>query len=154
MRVALVGGGVIGGGWAGRLVEHGIDVAVFDPAAEAERRLAETLANAERAWARLTLAPRARGTVTFAGSLAEAVTGADLVQESTPENEQLKRRVLAEIDAYAPAGALVCSSTSGLLPTRLQAEMEHPERFVVGHPFNPVYLLPLVEICPGAMTSP
>ncbi len=153
MRVALVGGGVIGGGWAGRLVEHGIDVAVFDPAAEAESRLAATLANAERAWARLTLAPRTRGSVTFAGTLAEAVAGADLVQESTPEDEQLKLRVLAEIDAHAPSGALVCSSTSGLLPTRLQADMRHPERFVVGHPFNPVYLLPLVEVCAGASTS-
>ena len=144
---------MIGGGWAGRLVEHGIEVSLFDPAPEAAERLAETLANAERAWARLTLAPRARGSVTFAGTLAEAVAGADLVQESTPEDESLKRRVLAEIDAHAPAGSLVCSSTSGLLPTRLQADMEHPERFVVGHPFNPVYLLPLVEVCAGASTS-
>ncbi len=154
MRVAVVGGGVIGGGWAGRLVEHGIDVSVFDPAPDAADRLQEVLDNAERAWARLTLAPRARGTVTFAGSLAEAVEGADLVQESTPEDEQLKRRVLAEIDAHTNPDLLVCSSTSGLLPTLLQAGMTHPERFVVGHPFNPVYLLPLVEVCPGERTSP
>ncbi len=144
---------MIGGGWAGRFVEHGVDVTVFDPAPGAANRLAETLANAERAWSRLTLAPRARGVVTFAASLAEAVSGADLVQESTPEDESLKRRVLAEIDAHAPAGALVCSSTSGLRPTRLQADMEHPERFLVGHPFNPVYLVPLVEVCPGERTS-
>lgn len=144
---------MIGGGWAGRFVEHGIDVAVLDPAPEAAERLAETLANAERAWARLTLAPRVRGAVTFAASVAEAVRGADLVQESAPEDESLKRRVLAEIDAHAPSEALVCSSTSGLRPTRLQSDMEHPERFLVGHPFNPVYLLPLVEVCPGERTS-
>ena len=109
----------------------------------------EVLDNAERAWARLTLAPRRRGAVTFAGSVAEAVRDADVVQESVPEDEALKRRLLAEIDARVPPDALVCSSTSGLLPSRLQADMAHPERFVVGHPFNPVYLLPLVEVVGG-----
>lgn len=153
MRAALVGGGVIGGGWAGRLVENGVDVVVHDPNPEAERRVQEMLDNAERAWARLTLAPRARGTVSFAPSLEEAVRDADVIQESTPEDEALKRRLLAEIDVHARPDALVCSSTSGLLPTRLQADMAHPERFVVGHPFNPVYLLPLVEVVAGEHTS-
>jgi len=152
-RVALVGGGVIGGGWAGRLVENGIDVVVHDPHPEAPRRLQEVLDNAERAWKRLTLAPRRRGRVSYAASLAEAVEGAPLIQESAPEDEELKRRLLAEIDAHAPADALVCSSTSGLLPTRLQADMRHPERFLVGHPFNPAYLLPLVEVVAGERTS-
>jgi carnitine 3-dehydrogenase len=152
-RVALIGGGVIGGGWAGRLVEHGIDVAIHDPAPDAARRVEELLSHAERVWARLTAAPRRRGTVTFAASLADAVRDADLVQESAPEVEELKRRILAEIDAHAPPDALVCSSTSGLLPTRLQADMTRPERFVVAHPFNPVYLLPLVELCGGERTS-
>lgn len=153
MHVAVVGGGVIGGGWAGRLVENGVDVVVFDPHPEAERRVREVLENAERAWARLTLAPRIRGSVSFAGSLAEAVAGAELVQESAPENETLKRRLLEEIDEHAGPGALVCSSTSGLLPSRLQVDMARPDRFVVGHPFNPVYLLPLVEVVAGAQTS-
>src|SRR5581483_3526933 len=79
---------------------------------------------------------------------------AEVVQESAPEDEELKRRLLREIDAAAPPDALVCSSTSGLLPSRLQAEMGRPERFVVGHPFNPVYLLPLVEVVPGERTAP
>ena len=152
-RVALVGGGVIGGGWAGRLVETGHDVVVFDPDPAAAKRLEEMLANAERAWARLTLAPRRRGRVTFVESLAEAVRDADVVQESVPEDEALKRRLLAEIDAAAPADALICSSTSGLLPSRLQDRLRHPERLVVGHPFNPVYLLPLVEVVGGERTS-
>ena len=153
-RAALIGGGVIGGGWAGRLVENGVDVAVYDPHPEAPRRLGEMLENAERAWSRLTLAPRRRGRVTFVETIADAVADAQLIQESAPEDEKVKRRLLAEIDAAAPAGALVCSSTSGLLPSRLQKGMGHPERFVVGHPFNPVYLLPLVEVVPGEQTSP
>ncbi|MGI8480082.1 MAG: carnitine 3-dehydrogenase, partial [Gaiellaceae bacterium] len=153
MHVALVGGGVIGGGWAGRLVENGVDVVVFDPHPQAERRLRDVLANAERAWAELTLAPRVRGDVSFASTLEEAVRDADLIQESAPEDEALKRRLLAEISAHARPEALVCSSTSGLLPSRLQADMEGPERFVVGHPFNPVYLLPLVEVVAGERTS-
>ncbi len=153
LRVALVGGGVIGGGWAGRFVENGVDVVVHDPHPEAPRRVREMLENAERAWAKLTLAPRRRGAVAFAPSVAEAVHDADVVQESAPEDERLKRTLLAEIDRHAPSDALVSSSTSGLLPSRLQEAMTRPERFVVGHPFNPVYLLPLVEVVPGGRTS-
>jgi carnitine 3-dehydrogenase len=154
VNVALVGAGVIGSGWAGRLVASGHDVAVFDPQPQAERRVAETIAAAERAWGQLLRVPRSPGTVSFADSLPEAVAGAALVQESAGEDESLKRGLLAEIDQYAEPDALVCSSTSGLLPTRLQADMGRPDRFVVGHPFNPVYLLPLVEVCGGEGTAP
>ena len=153
-RVALVGGGVIGGGWAGRLVANGVDVVVYDPHPDAERRVREMVENAERAWSRLTLASRRIGDLRFAETVAEAVEGADVVQESAPEDETLKRRLLAEIDASAPEDALVCSSTSGLLPSRLQSEMSRPDRFAVGHPFNPVYLLPLVEVVAGERTAP
>jgi carnitine 3-dehydrogenase len=153
VKVGLVGGGVIGGGWAGRLVECGLDVVLYDPRPETERRVGEVLAAAERSWAKLVRAPRTRGTVTFASSLAQAVTDADIVQESATEDEALKRALLAEIDRHAQPDALVCSSTSGLLPTRLQADMSRPQRFVVGHPFNPVYLLPLVEVCAGERTA-
>jgi len=152
-RVALVGGGVIGGGWAGRLVEFGVDAVVYDPHPQAEAQMREMLENAERAWARLTPSTRVRGSVTFAPSLGAAVADADVIQESVPEDEALKRRLLAEIDELAKPDALVCSSTSGLLPSRLQADMTRPERFVVGHPFNPVYLLPLVEVVAGQRTS-
>jgi carnitine 3-dehydrogenase len=153
IHVALVGGGVIGGGWAGRLVENGVDAVVYDPHPDAERRLREVLETAARAWAQLTLAPRARGAVSFAASLEEAVRDADVIQESVPEDEPLKRRLLGEIDARARPDALVCSSTSGLPPSRLQADLAHPERFLVAHPFNPVYLLPLVEVVAGERTS-
>jgi len=153
MKAALVGGGVIGGGWAGRLVENGVDVVVYDPAPAAVERVGEMLENAQRSWARLTLAPRVRGSVAFAPSLQEAVQDAEVIQESVPEDEALKRRVLAEIDAAAQPDALVCSSTSGLRPSRLQADLGRPDRFVVGHPFNPVYLLPLVEVVAGERSS-
>jgi carnitine 3-dehydrogenase len=153
-RAACIGGGVIGAGWAARLLWNSIDVVVYDPHPEAARRLGEVLENAERALAALTVSPRPpRGRLAFARSVAEAVRDAHFVQESAPEQEDVKRRVLAEIDAHAPPAALVCSSTSGLRPTRLQADMAQPERFMVGHPFNPVYLLPLVEVCGGEKTA-
>ena len=126
---------------------------VFDPHPDAERRVREVLENAEWAWAQLTYAPRVRGTVTFAAELDEAVRDADLVQESVPENVELKRLLFAEIEAHAPADAVIASSTSGLLPSVLQADLRRPERFLVAHPFNPVYLLPLVEIVGGERTS-
>lgn len=153
MRVALVGGGVIGGGWAGRMIENGLDVVVFDPHPDAERRVREVLDNAERAWAQLMYAPRTRGSVAFAGSLEEAVQKADLIQESVPEEVALKRRLLSAIEEVAPQDALIASSTSGLLPSVLQADMRRPERFLVAHPFNPVYLLPLVELVGGERTA-
>jgi carnitine 3-dehydrogenase len=152
---AIVGGGVIGGGWAARFLLAGLDVTVFDPHPEAERRLREMVALGGRALRKLVAAPLPpEGRLRFAASLAEAVADADLIQESAPEVETIKQRILAEIDAYARADALVCSSTSGLLPTRISAEMAHPERFLVAHPFNPVYLLPLVELCGGERTNP
>jgi carnitine 3-dehydrogenase len=153
-RAAAIGGGVIGGGWIARLVLNGVDVAVHDPNPDAPRQVGEMLANAARAYARLGLPLPPRGALSFHTSIAEAVAGAELVQESAPEQEALKVRLLAEIDRHAPADAIIGSSTSGLLPTRLQADMRHPERLVVAHPFNPVYLLPLVEIVGGEKTSP
>ncbi len=153
--VGLLGGGVIGGGWAARFLLNGVDVRLYDPDPEAERKLGEVLANARTAWQSLTdvaLPPEGRWSVV--GSAGEAATGVGYVQESAPEREDLKRALLAEAAEAAAADVVIASSTSGLLPSRLQDGMAHPERLVVGHPFNPVYLLPLVEVCPGARTSP
>jgi len=111
--------------------------------------------NARRAMRRLTLAPLPpEGTLTLVDSPEAAVDGADFVQESAPEREPLKRELLAAASRAAPADVVFASSTSGLLPSRLQADMAHPERLTVGHPFNPVYLLPLVEVCGGEGTAP
>jgi carnitine 3-dehydrogenase len=153
--VGLLGGGVIGGGWAARFALNGVDVRLYDPDPDAGRALGEMLDNARRAYATLTHVPLpAEGAVTVVDSLEEAVRGADFVQESAPEREDLKRAVLAAASRAAPADVVIASSTSGLLPTRLQADMVHPERLTVGHPFNPVYLLPLVELCGGERTAP
>jgi carnitine 3-dehydrogenase len=152
---AIIGGGVIGGGWAARFLLAGRDVTVFDPHPEAERRMREMVTLAERAWKKLIAAPLPpMGHLHFAATLAEAVAEADLIQESAPEVESIKQTILAEIDRAAKSDALICSSTSGLLPTRISAEMQRPERFLVAHPFNPVYLLPLVELCGGEKTAP
>ena len=153
-RAACIGSGVIGGGWIARLLLAGVDVKVFDPHPEAERVVGEVMTNAERAYRLLTTAPLPpRGRLTFSARLADAVAEAEWVQESVPERLDLKRRVVAEIDAACPADALIGSSTSGLLPSDLQAGLAHPERLFVAHPYNPVYLLPLVEIVGGAATS-
>jgi len=154
-RAALLGSGVIGGGWAARLLLSGVDVALYDPAPGADEIAEAQLRRAQRAWSRLTLAPLPRsGTLTLADTVAEAVAGAELVQESVPEREPLKIDLLAQACQAAPADAIIASSTSGLLPTQISAGMAHPERFLVAHPFNPVYLLPLVELCGASSTSP
>ncbi|MBP1852390.1 carnitine 3-dehydrogenase [Rhizobium halophytocola] len=153
-KAACIGGGVIGGAWAARFVLAGIDVAMYDPHPEAQRIVGEVLANAERAYAMLTMAPLPpRGTLRFAPSVEDAVQDVDWIQESVPERLDLKRGVLNEIDAHAKPDALIGSSTSGLLPSDLQRDMAHPDRLFVAHPYNPVYLLPLVELVGGNQTS-
>jgi 3-hydroxyacyl-CoA dehydrogenase/alpha-ketoglutarate-dependent taurine dioxygenase len=153
--VGLLGGGVIGAGWAARFVLNGIDVKVFDPDPEAPRRVGEVIANARRAFPRLVDAPLPPGgRIEFVARAEEAVAGVEFVQESVPERAGVKRELLARADAVAEESIVFGTSTSGLRPTHLQEGMRHPERLVVGHPFNPVYLLPLVEVCGGAQTSP
>jgi carnitine 3-dehydrogenase len=152
--VAIVGSGVIGAGWAARCLSRGLDVTAWDPASDAEERLRAAV---EKAWPALEAAGLERangGRLRFVPTLAEAVRDADYVQENAPEREELKQGLLAEIDAAARPDVVVATSTSGLLPTKLQARMAHPERLVVGHPFNPVYLLPLVEVVGGKQTAP
>lgn len=150
---AVVGAGVIGSAWAARFALHGVDVSVVDPNPDTERIIDEVFANARAAWRALELPTPAEGAVTVVDSVAEAVSGAEHVQESAPENLAVKRGILAEIDRCAPPEAVIASSTSGIKPTDLQASLTRPERLVVGHPFNPVYLLPLVEVCGGEQTE-
>lgn len=153
-RVGLLGGGVIGGGWAARFALNGIDVRLYDPDPAAERKVAEMLDNARSATTRLVRVPLpSEGTVTVVSTVASACEGADYVQESAPERIDVKQSLLNEADAALDPSVVIGSSTSGLLPSLLQEGMTHPERLVVGHPFNPVYLLPLVEVCPGRQTS-
>jgi carnitine 3-dehydrogenase / betainyl-CoA thioesterase len=153
--VGLLGGGVIGGGWAARFLLNSIDVRLYDPDPDAPRKVDEVLANARHALRRLTLAPLPReGSLEFVGTPEAAADGADFVQESAPERIDVKRELLAAASRAAPADTVIASSTSGLLPTQLQDGMVAPERLTVGHPFNPVYLVPLVELCGGTATTP
>lgn len=143
-KAAIVGGGVIGGGWAARFLLNGWNVAVFDPDPEAERKIGEVLQNARRALPGLyQRALPEEGRLSFHGDLAEAVTGADWVQESVPERLDLKHEVFEQLDASAPQDAVIGSSTSGFKPSELNRS---GSRVIVAHPFNPVYLLPLVEL--------
>ena len=153
-RAAILGGGVIGAGWLARLIENGVEVRVHDRDPEAGRKIAAVLDNAERAYGKLTQAPRpAKGGWRLFGSVAEAVEGAGLVVEAVPERIELKHRVYAELEE-ANIDGIVASSTSGYKPTELQTAMRHPGRLIVAHPFNPVYLLPLVEVVAGERTDP
>lgn len=152
--IAAIGGGVIGGAWVARFQLNGVDCRIYDPHPQARRIVGEVLENAERALGLLTdVALPKPGTVTFCDSVEEAVEGADLIQESVPERLELKQKIHMQIDSACPEDALIGSSTSGLLPTDIQVKMLNPERMFVAHPYNPVYLLPLVELVAGARTS-
>ena len=153
-RLALVGGGVIGSGWAARALAHGLDVVATDPAPGAEGKMRAAVENAWPALERVGLKKGADlNRLSFVTRVEEAVAEADFVQESAPEREELKRKLHAQIDAAVRPDVVIASSSSGLLPSRFQADCGHPERVVVGHPFNPVYLLPLVEVLGGEKTS-
>lgn len=153
--VAIIGTGVIGTGWAARLLANGYAVTAWDPSPAFEDRMK---ADIDRLWPILeksglsTTASPAR--LTCSRTLGEACDGAMHVQESVPENMEIKRQVHREIDAATHPTAIVASSSSGLLPSEIQTACEHPERMLIGHPFNPVYLLPLVEIVAGEQTDP
>jgi carnitine 3-dehydrogenase len=152
---AIIGGGVIGGGWAARFALMGWQVRVFDPDPEAERKIGEVMGNAARVLPMLYEAPMPkRGDIRLVGSMAEAVTGADWIQESVPERLDIKHKVIAQIQAACPEGAVLASSTSGFKPSELQEGAARPGQIVVAHPFNPVYLLPLAELVPSAASDP
>lgn len=153
-RVALIGAGVIGSGWAVRCLNKGIDVTVADPASDAKARLDAALLHAWQSLEEAGLStPAVRGRLFFTPDAGEAIEGADFVQECIPEREAMKIEVITEADGLAPPDVVIASSTSGLLPSRLQSRCRHPERVVVGHPFAPVYLLPLVEIVRGGNST-
>src|ERR1700681_3274998 len=152
--LGLLGTGVIGGGWAARALHFGIDVLAADTKPEMENWIRAAVKNAEPALARLTFAPLPpKGTLSFTTDLAAMARRVDFIQENIPEQLELKQRVLADVSRCAPAEVIIASSTSGLTPSDLQRDMQAPERFLVGHPFNPVSLLPLVELVGGGRTS-
>ena len=153
-KAAIIGGGVIGGGWAARFLLAGWDVCIFDPDPEAARKMSEVMANAKKAAPFLLDGPQpAEGNLSFADSLAEAVKDAAWIQESVPERLAMKHAVYQDIQVACTAEALIGSSTSGFTPTQLQEGAANPSQIVVTHPYNPVYLLPLVELVASPATS-
>jgi carnitine 3-dehydrogenase len=152
---AALGTGVIGSGWVARALAHGLEVIAWDPAPGAEAAVRERTAQAWGAHTAQGLAPGAsQDRLKFVATVEECVAQADFIQESAPERQDLKLALHAQITAAARPNVLIGSSTSGLLPTDFYASAQHPERCVVGHPFNPVYLLPLVEVVGGVNTAP
>ncbi len=156
--VALVGTGVIGASWAVAFLGAGLTVRATDPAPGAEGRLRNFVA---QAWPDMVSLGRhggrsleaAQGALVFCAEGGEAARGADLVQENAPERLDVKRETYAALEAVLAPQALIASSTSGIMPSQLQASLQHPERLLVGHPFNPPHLIPLVEVVPGQATT-
>ncbi|MGI9334368.1 MAG: 3-hydroxyacyl-CoA dehydrogenase NAD-binding domain-containing protein [Gammaproteobacteria bacterium] len=153
-RVACIGTGTVGAGWAALFLARGYEVRAWDPAPDGEAAMRRAI---ERAWPALTRLGLSEGTspdrIEFLPALDEAVGGAAFVQESAPDNEELKIELLSKIDAACDSQAVIASSSSTFLPSRLAARCRYPQRIVVGHPFVPVYLVPLVEVVGGERTS-
>ncbi|MET9861658.1 3-hydroxyacyl-CoA dehydrogenase NAD-binding domain-containing protein [Streptomyces smyrnaeus] len=153
-RVTCVGAGVIGGGWVAHFLARGYDVTAWDPAPDAPEKLRRMV---DAAWPALTQLGLAEGAsperLTFAPTLEEACAEAQFVQESAPEKLELKRELLARLDAATPQGVVIASSTSGYPMTDMQTQAADPQRLLVGHPFNPPYLIPLVEVVGGRSTA-
>jgi len=147
---AIIGGGVIGGGWVARFLLHGWRVQVFDRDSTAKEKIDAVLDNARASLPKLfDDAMPAEGELIYADSLEAAVNGASWIQESVPERLDIKHAVFQQIEAAASPDAIIASSTSGFMPSELKTGLKEPQRLVVAHPFNPVYLLPLVELVPG-----
>jgi len=154
-RIAIVGTGVIGASWAAQYLARGFDVVATDPGPNAEANLRRYVNDA---WDDLTtvgLAPGASRTrLSFVADMKEALAQADFVQENAPERPEFKIKLFADMDAATPTDSLIASSSSGITMSVMQSSCRHPERCVVGHPFNPPHIIPLVEVVGGAKTAP
>ena len=152
--IAVIGTGVIGTGWIIRFLFNKKKVKVFDPSKKQKKfllnEIKRTSKTLERFYAKKINLEKQ---LFFCNSVQEAVTNAGLIQENAPENEKLKTKVIKDISLSAPKSAIIASSSSGLLPSKIQAQAKNPERVLIAHPFNPVYLLPLVELVPGKKTT-
>ena len=153
-HVAVIGTGVIGASWAAHFLAHGCDVTACDPAPGAEGRLRQLVAEQYPAAARLGTVPGASpDRLRFVAEAREAAAAADFVQECGPERLEVKRALFRDLDAAAPPGVVLASSTSGIVISEVQTACARPERVLVGHPFNPPHLIPLVEVVGGKLTA-
>ena len=153
-RVAVVGTGVIGASWAAYFLAQGLDVDATDPSEGAEQRLRETVAQLWPSMEQMGLQQGAsQDRLRFHAELTDALKEADFVQENGPEDQTLKIDLFRRMDAALPADVVLASSSSGLLISKVQSACKHPGRVVLGHPFNPPHLIPLVEVIGGEQTS-
>jgi 3-hydroxyacyl-CoA dehydrogenase len=153
-KVAIVGTGLIGASWTAQYLASGFDVIATDPAPNAEANLRKSVDEALELLTAIGLASGAsRDRLTFTTDMKEAVSKADFVQENVPERLVLKARVFAQMDEVAPPETILASSASGITMDGIQSGCQHPERCVIGHPFNPPHVIPLVEVVGGAKTS-
>jgi 3-hydroxyacyl-CoA dehydrogenase len=153
-RIAIVGTGVIGASWAALFLAHGLEVIATDPAPNAEENLREYIDNAWPALEQLGLSSGAsKKRLSFTPKLSDALQGADLVQENGPERPDFKIKLFADMDALTPETTILASSSSGIPIGVSQSQCKHPERCVIGHPFNPPHLIPLVEVVGSEKTS-
>src|SRR5690349_11214631 len=154
-RIAIVGTGVIGASWAAEYLARGFDVVATDPAPNAEANLRKYI---DEAWKDLTNIGLSNGAsrdrLTFTTDMKEALSKADFVQENGPERPDFKMKLFAQMDDAAPIDSIIASSSSGITPSVMQSKCKHPERVLVGHPFNPPHIIPLVEVVGGAKTAP
>src|SRR5215470_9426869 len=154
-RIAIVGTGTIGASWATHYLAHGFDVTATDPAPGAEAALRSYVEGAWDGVTKLGLEPGAsRDRLKFTSDLQAALADADFVQENAPERPELKVKLYADMDEATPQEAIIASSSSGITMSVMQAQCRHPERTVIGHPFNPPHVIPLVEVVGGTKTAP
>jgi 3-hydroxyacyl-CoA dehydrogenase len=154
-RIAIVGTGVIGASWAAQYLARGFDVIATDPAPNAEANLRKYVDEAWPALTKIGLSPGAsRDRLSFTTNMKEALSQADFVQENGPERADFKIKLFAEMDEATPTDSIIASSSSGIIPSVMQTNAKHPERILVGHPFNPPHMIPLVEVVGGTKTSP
>jgi 3-hydroxyacyl-CoA dehydrogenase len=154
-RIAIVGTGVIGASWAAQYLARGFDVIATDPAPHADANLRKYI---DEAWPALTeiglSSGASRDRLSFTTDMKEALSQADFVQENGPERPDFKIKLFAEMDGATPVDSLIASSSSGITASVMQSQCKHPQRVLIGHPFNPPHIIPLVEIVGGAKTSP
>ena len=153
MTIGIVGAGLIGSGWGARCLARGHDLAIYDPSSNGKQVFTANLENAWQALEKLGFDRQTAGAWNFVDSLEALASVSDFIQENAPDNIDIKRKIHTELDRTAASDVIIASSSSGLLPSEIQEDAIHPQRIVIGHPFNPVYLLPLVEIVKGNQTS-
>ena len=153
-KIAIIGTGVIGSGWTLRLLAKKKEIYVFEPSIKQKKFLLDEIKRTTKSLKNFyKISTISTKKLYFKKTIRDAVKDVDLIQENVPENEKIKKNIVKEISKWSKPNAIIASSSSGLLPSRIQSACKNPARFIIAHPFNPVYLLPLVEIVKGKKTK-